>query len=292
MDDIVHSLTRLGFSRNEASVYLACLKTGKARAVEVAKLAKVNRATTYSVLESLAQKGLVTPLSDSGERWYLPEPPERIAALLHLQQQEIESRRRMADQLMLRLKVFHNVAAHKPKIRYVESVDGLRNMQREYEGRGEDIIQMVAYDTFCAICPRSRVESHRDELARGTGRVRSILITDQDLGDQDELGDEFVCISPSLMDVQGEMSVCGDRLLLFSYQSGIIAIEIHSKTIADTARATLELAWKEAQRWAKNGKGDWALGEASLKSMTNPLPEDKSDRPQKEVSDDNKTINT
>jgi hypothetical protein len=35
---------------------------------------------------------------------------------------------------------------------------------------------------------------------------------------------------------------------LFSYTQGIIAVEIQSKTIADTARTVLEMAWNDAKR--------------------------------------------
>ena len=35
------------------------------------------------------------------------------------------------------------------------------------------------------------------------------------------------------MSVQGEMTVCADRLVLFSYASALIAVEIKSQAIAE-----------------------------------------------------------
>jgi|GEM_PF-705694 len=263
MQDLIHSLIRIGFSENESAVYIALLELGASRGGIVARKASVNRATTYSVLETLRKKGLVFTHVEAGERWFTAEPPERIALLLQRERRSVEEKEDIAKRLLMRLKVIENAEGTRPKIRYVESVDGLRAMQKEYEAHEEDIIQIIGYDTFCLLCPPSTTRDHRSELKEQKRRVRSILVTEKNLGMSDELGDEFVCIPPDVLDIHGEMSVCGDRLLLFSYQEGIIAVEVHSKTIAGTARGALELAWKEAERWAKNRGGDWMVGKAN-----------------------------
>lgn len=248
MEDIRRSLAQIGFSEKEVSVYLACLEVGHGPVQAISKRSNVNRATCYHVLDQLCSKGLVTSCLEEGERRFTAEPPQRILTLLYLQQQEIEDRRKVADNLMLRLQAFHNHRASKPKIRYIESLAGLRTMQREYEELEEDIIQLIGYDTFLAIHERNASESHQRELAQRKRQIRSILVTDTKIAFPDDLNVEFVTISPSLIDVQGEMTVCGNRLVLFSFTRGIIAIEIESEVIAQTARATLELAWQQAKQ--------------------------------------------
>ncbi|MCH8049155.1 hypothetical protein IH979_00380 [Patescibacteria group bacterium] len=249
MEDLIQGLVRLGFSQKEAKVYLAALELGRAGANKISRRAKVNRVTTYTILDALSTKGLITSIMEQGDRTYVAEPPHRILTLLHLQQKELEDRRRIADQLMLRLRVFHNLSATKPKIRYIESIEGLRAMQREYEELNEDMIQLVGYDTFFKLHNLNISKEHQRELARRKRKIRSILVTEKQLSFPEELDVEYVTISPSLMNVHGEMTVCGNRLILFSFTEGIIAVEIISKTIADTARAVLELAWKQAQEW-------------------------------------------
>ncbi|MEK7458957.1 MAG: hypothetical protein AAB663_00970, partial [Patescibacteria group bacterium] len=59
-------------------------------------------------------------------------------------------------------------------------------------------------------------------------------------------------VSPSVLHVEGEVTVWHDRVVLFSYTNGIIAIEISSKTIADTVRGILELAWFAAEKLKTN----------------------------------------
>jgi predicted DNA-binding transcriptional regulator len=249
MEDLVRELEKLGLKHAEAASYLAVLELGTASAGRVVMKSELSRATVYDALKVLTKKGLITAVLQKGERQYRAEPPERLATLIHLQQQELELRRRRADQLVTRLQVFHNTSADKPRIRYHEGIDGLQVMQQEYGLLEEDILQIVGLDTLRSLYGDVGAAT---ELHEGQ-KVRAILVTDEkEICFPNQENIEFVCVPPGLLDVHGEMTVCGDRLVLFSYTSGLIAVEIHSKTIADTARATLELAWKWAQDWSKN----------------------------------------
>ncbi|MFA6131212.1 MAG: helix-turn-helix domain-containing protein [Patescibacteria group bacterium] len=250
MQDILHDLSRLGFSEKESAVYLALLSDGKITVPKIAEKAKINRATAYYVLDSLVKKGLVFAMVEKGEKLYAAEPPERLIRLLSSQMQELEEQRRLADGLLLRLQVFYNTGGLKPKISYIESISGLRMLQREYEEMNEDLIQIIGYDAFLALQDPVISKTHQKELNRRARHVRSIIITDRAVSFPDCPGIEYVVIPKGVIDIDGEMTVCGDRLVLFSYASGIIAVEIKSKTIAHTARATLELAWKEAKRYS------------------------------------------
>lgn len=250
MQDIIYDLMKLGFSEKESAVYLSALQFGTAGAQEIGLRANVNRATTYSILHLLIDKGLITSLVECGEHRYRAESPHRILTLLHLQQKELEQRRMVADDLMLRLQVFHNVSSRKPIIRYYESFDGLRAMQREYEMLEQDIIQIVALDTLKKLRGKEATSAdHVKSLEKRQAKIRAIVVSDIS---HDELSFphvDCVIVPSSYIDIHGEMTVCGDRLVLFSYTSGIIAVEIQSKTIADTAKATLELAWMHAVDW-------------------------------------------
>ncbi|PIX62269.1 hypothetical protein CO057_02180 [Candidatus Uhrbacteria bacterium CG_4_9_14_0_2_um_filter_41_50] len=250
MIDLVHDLASLGFSKKESAIYISALEQGIASAYQIGKRAGVNRATTYSILQSLTAKGLITPLLENGESRFRAETPQRILTLLHLQQKEIEQKRLLADEIVLRLSVFHNIASNKPVIKYFESYGGIKSLQKEYELLDSDMIQIVGLDTLKALRGTGTNVEHIKELEFRSSKIRAIVVTD----DPDSVPEfdnvECVIIPTDLIDVKGEMTVCGDRLLLFSYTSGLIAVEIHSKTIADTARATLELAWQRAKDWA------------------------------------------
>ena len=95
-------LTRLlktaGFSEKEASVYLALLSHGPAGATDIAERARINRSTTYVILDTLMKRGLVTDtgkdsisMFDAGKPTQLVEYFKRAANHFRTLASEAES---------------------------------------------------------------------------------------------------------------------------------------------------------------------------------------------------------
>ncbi len=53
-------LQKLGFTPNEAKIYLVLLKYGPLQAKEISKKTQINRRTTYGALERLLEKGYIS----------------------------------------------------------------------------------------------------------------------------------------------------------------------------------------------------------------------------------------
>ncbi len=246
--ELARDIMRLGLSDKEATVYIAILRLGSTSAPIIAEATSINRASVHDTLTALGQMGLVTAYLEDNEKRFTAEPPERLLNVLRLQRREVELRETLAERLLPQLAAAHTVNSSKPRIRYIEGIDGLRNMQREYEAWDEDTIQLVGYDTFLAVSDKRLTRDHHDILQDRQQSIRSLLITDKQIKIPAIPKLEVRLVPTSFFAaVQGEMSVCGDRVLMFSYASGFIAIEITSPVIAATVRAALELAWKAAE---------------------------------------------
>ncbi|MBD3360848.1 hypothetical protein GF366_03535, partial [Candidatus Peregrinibacteria bacterium] len=59
-NELLKILKNLGLSEKEAMVYFSTIKIGTAPVSKIAQAAKINRVTTYDILEKLKQKGLVS----------------------------------------------------------------------------------------------------------------------------------------------------------------------------------------------------------------------------------------
>ncbi len=251
--ELIRDIIRLGFSDKEATVYVALLRLGSATTQDIADEAQMNRATTHDTLEHLSRSGLVTPYAENGQRRFSAEPPERLLNVLYLQRREVDLREDLAERLLPQLVAINTTNVTKPKIRYIEGIDGLRNMQREYETYDGELIQLFGYDAFRGIEDRKMTTEHQEMLTHG-GKllVRSIAVTDENITFPKHPSIEYRRISPSVIAVSGEVTVIKDRVVLLSYTNGIIAIEITSQTLADTMRGILELAWFAAEKLKTN----------------------------------------
>lgn len=77
MDKIISEMQKFDFSKMEASVYTILVRYSKLNGSQVAKLLKVSRASVYSALNSLYEKGVVYLLpDDSKSNMYKAEPPK------------------------------------------------------------------------------------------------------------------------------------------------------------------------------------------------------------------------
>ena len=70
--NIQQTLKNLGFSDNEAIIYMATLETGVAAAQDIAEKAELKRTTTYSVLEALVKRGFVLKTQNKGKTGIWP----------------------------------------------------------------------------------------------------------------------------------------------------------------------------------------------------------------------------
>ena len=77
MDQLIAELTHLGLGEKEALVYLAALELGPAPVQDISHKAKVNRATTYVMIESLSTRGLISTFVKGKKRYYSAESPDR-----------------------------------------------------------------------------------------------------------------------------------------------------------------------------------------------------------------------
>jgi len=114
----------LGLSEVEGKVYIALLELGGGYVSAVARIAKLPRVNCYHTLEKLIEKGLVNYLTKDKVRYYSPEPPQKIVNLL-------EGRTQYARKMLPELLSITNTLALKPKIKYYEGMEGVKNIMED-----------------------------------------------------------------------------------------------------------------------------------------------------------------
>lgn len=111
----------LGLTEVEGKVYMALLELGGSYVSSVARVAKLPRVNCYHTLEKLTKKGLVNYVTRQRIRYYSPEPPQKIVNLL-------EGRVQYARKMMPEFLSITNTLALKPKIKYYEGMEGVKNI--------------------------------------------------------------------------------------------------------------------------------------------------------------------
>ncbi|MDP2425530.1 MAG: helix-turn-helix domain-containing protein [bacterium] len=129
---MIKTLQDIGFSLNEAKVYLALLKTEPLNGYEIAQEAKVSRTMIYDVLSRLVSKNVVSVLDGDIKR-YVAVPYEYV-----LQQYEILQK----DRISKLKELFQNYVSESTQKHYVLNIEthqelidkiqlGIRNAKKE-----------------------------------------------------------------------------------------------------------------------------------------------------------------
>ncbi|NBS41904.1 hypothetical protein EBS80_04590, partial [bacterium] len=160
MSDLIQELGHLGLSEKEAAVYLASLELGPAPVQDISHKAKVNRATTYVMIESLMGRGLMSSFVRGKKRFYASESPERLRAVLRMQRREIEQKEEELETVFPMLAALYNAEGAKPQIRYLEGVEGVQSVRELFQKLEGEIIQFSPFDPAI---PADELSSGREE---------------------------------------------------------------------------------------------------------------------------------
>jgi len=117
-------LSLFGLDKKEERLYLGLLELGEANLGELARKAEIKRTTAYDVVESLHRKGLIGLSKKKKRTVYFAEDPRVL-------EHHIDEQRQKLDAMVPELLSMMNTLTKKPKIRYYEGVEGIKQVYRD-----------------------------------------------------------------------------------------------------------------------------------------------------------------
>ena len=125
-------IEQLGFSRNEAIVYIELLHTKKATAVQLSKKTKLHRRTIYDNLNLLSMKGVVSSVKETGSTYFIPCHPKNLLS-------ELDSKRASLEKIMPALESLYMQDSEEPEVELIRGKDGILRMLHEAQRKNESI---------------------------------------------------------------------------------------------------------------------------------------------------------
>lgn len=117
----IESLKILGLNDKQIQVYLSVLQQGRATAITLARITKINRTTVYSVAKELIEKGLIAEDLGGSTSYFVARSPEELQYLVEREELAIRKKKNAAREVIDELqKLMGNSAYAAPKINFVE----------------------------------------------------------------------------------------------------------------------------------------------------------------------------
>lgn len=246
-------LKDLGFSENEAKVYLALLELGPSTTTEIGRIAKINRTTGYAVLESLAGRGLINPIGEAKIQKFAAENPNKIILLVENEAKESQERLKLAHTLLPELLSTYNIK-EKPKVKFYEGIDRLKEaFEDTLTAKGEILAYAVGTDMFQTIS-REYFKNYSKKKVEKDIHVRVIAPDDKEsraiiTQDKKELR-ESLLVPKEQFYFSVETNIYNNKVMMASWREKF-AVIIESEAIANAQKKIFELAWIGAKQFKK-----------------------------------------
>lgn len=247
MQDITSELQHLGLTDKEARVYLAALELGPSAVQDISHKSKVNRATTYVMIESLSARGLMSTFQKGKKKFYAAENPERLMTIIETQEKVLAEQKNELEEVMPVLESLFNTEGAKPQVRYLEGIEGMEAARAIFESLSGDAVQIYPLDHVAKFeqALHGRAE-HIERLSKQDFKARMIAVTtNEKVAKKLPMipGAERRYVDAAAFPIHGEISVRGNHVFMFSHKSAVLSTIIVSQEIADVVRALFDMAW-------------------------------------------------
>lgn len=235
----------LGLTEVEGKVYLALLELGGGYVSSIAKKAKIPRVNCYHTVEKLTEKGLVSFITKENVRYYSAEPPQRLVSTL-------EEKVRYAKGVLPELLSLTNALTFKPKIKYFEGEEGIKNIMEDTLKAKSDVLGYSnlkgAADLF-----GDYIREYAEEKMRRKIKTRIICPSSPEAFDyiKNHYPKDFplelieiLFVNPKEFWFEHEVTIYDDKVAVISLnKEELIGMIFESSVYARSQTAIFNLAW-------------------------------------------------
>lgn len=248
---LIEKLEKFGLSRKEAKIYLTILRLGPSPVNEIAKKANINRSTSYVILGSLINYGLVTISNTEGSvKIYNPLPPEQLVHFLKNSVKKYTELVSIAHSVIPELKTMYVGVGPEPKIRYFEGFEGIKTAYEDTLNAQETIRAYASIENMHNALPDYFPEYY-ERRAKKKINIRAIFPDTPEARERvkhnkQEAREAFL-VPKDKYAFSPEINIYDDKIVFMSLVERFSLI-IESNELADALKKVFELSWQEAKR--------------------------------------------
>jgi HTH-type transcriptional regulator, sugar sensing transcriptional regulator len=244
-------LIALGLTDGEARVYLALLKLGTSTVGPIVKASGVAYSKIYRVLDRLQEKGFASSIAYEMTKHFQATPPGRISDYLDERKELIAAQEQRLNELLPLLRK-HSAKGHPDESAQI--FVGFKGLKTAYElllqGRadGEELLFFYNHDKASAKANKQFYEQAFHLYRKLGARMKGIAT-------RDFKESPYFLAPPGFIDLRyvdfplpSTIDICGEHVLITSWQDKPIGYLIHSNEVAESLRTYFFNVWKHAKK--------------------------------------------
>jgi HTH-type transcriptional regulator, sugar sensing transcriptional regulator len=238
--NIEANLMQLGLSEKEAKTYLAALELGRPSISDISQKTGINRVTSYSIIDSLKSKGLISVTVKKKKKLYIPAEPDVLQRL-------VEAKAKIADQLMPHLFALSNISKTKPAIQFFEGETGMINLYQKTLDAKRELLTFGDEKHFYHLVLEKHFPDYRTQRKERAIKAK-MIIPDTKQGRATQQSDregfrETKLIPPGDYKFSVYFLLYNDSTIVIS-PGDLVGLYIESKDITQTLMSFHKLLWE------------------------------------------------
>ncbi len=242
---LLSDLVESGFAPKEAKIYLAVLELKEAPILHIAKKSGLNRTAIYSLLDSMQARGFLVASYKGTRKVYSAQDPAVV-------KENLKKRVARFTGLMPELLSLGETSEVKPKIRYNEGLEGIKNAYRaSLNSKDGKLYAFVGVERLFSESRALEFFWEKEFIpARINNKIHGLLVVpDNEEGRKfreasKEALRDVKLVPASTYNFENEILIYNNTVAILSYSKGEkYALEIESSTIAHTMKMIWQMAW-------------------------------------------------
>lgn len=234
-------LETLGFSKNDAKVYLTLLQLGPSPVTKISGRSKVNRTNVYDCLHRLTELGVVAFHKEGETKIFEAADPELLTNIVREKELALNS-------ILPELRLKREFAPKSSEAHIYQGIVAVRNILNHYLEKGEPRYAYGLPHSAHRMVGKFFIEKyHRRRIELGLGfypiynsdaKDRIRFLNSLEHSESRWLSKEY--------DSPVSTSICGDEVVLTLYSENPLTIQIRNGEIAKAYKRYWDLLWKLA----------------------------------------------
>lgn len=242
-ESLVYELEYLGFTPNEAKVYLVLLRIGHAQAGRIATECRLERTSTYNALKKLTQAGVVSSVIESNKQTFSVSEPKKI---LDMFKEKEERAMRIIPQLQ-ELRKFEREKESIIKFRGYAGIKTVFNEILNSCKAGEEYLIFGSENQFSKKMP---VYAEIYVARKDKKKIKARILVNEKLRSFGSKMSKYTEVRyvPNEVRSLSNINVYKNKVAIFIWSEIPEAIIIDNKDTADSFRSYFEFMWNCAKK--------------------------------------------
>ncbi|HCC22211.1 hypothetical protein A2480_01830 [Candidatus Uhrbacteria bacterium RIFOXYC2_FULL_47_19] len=243
MQKVASILKSIGLQGSEISTYIAALERGPSTVIDLSKQSKLSRQATYTAIQLLEERGLMSSVMRGKKRFFIAESPEKLLSYAKRKDVELHDRVSELERILPELQL--RVGGERPVVRVFEGKEAIKAIiQDMLQSPEHESYEITDLDAMYQVLTPNDLKELRGTARRTVKNIYGIfsgspsegdrVISDRHIFMHDENDKYFGC----------NIGIYGNRLVGVTFQGKMYSVSIDNEPLVKAMRILFRYAIK------------------------------------------------